>query len=93
MSQQPRCRRQTRAANLGQLLRPGGMFQPAPARAVRRSEAGLSRILFDVKAERPIEDVRRPAPCFRGPTAFAWRDGSPRAVKVAEQLSSQVLRG
>ena len=103
MSQQPGCRRQTRAtnpraanpraANLRQLLRPGGMFQPPPARAVRRSEVGLSRILFDLKAEGLIEDVR-PAPCVGGPTVFAWHDGfwTPRAVEVAEQLSSQVLR-
>ena len=51
MSEQPRSRRQTRAAILGHLLQSGGMFRPPLAKAVRLSEASLSRILFDLKAE------------------------------------------
>jgi|SRR5579871_17862 len=70
MSEQPRSRRQTRAAILGQLLQSGGTFRPPLARAVRLSEASLSRILFDLKAEGLIEEVRRPAPYVGGPTGL-----------------------
>jgi hypothetical protein len=69
MSEQPRSRRQTRAAILGQLLQSGGMFRPARAKAVRLPEASLPRILFDLKAEGLIKEVRRVAPDFGGPTA------------------------
>ena len=60
MPEQPRSRRQTRAAILTHLLQSGGSFRPPLARAVRLSEASLSRILFDLKAEGLIEEVRRP---------------------------------
>ena len=70
MSEQPRSRRQTRAAILGHLLQSGGMFRPPLAKAVRLSEASLSRILFDLKAEGLIEEVRRPAPLLRRPDRF-----------------------
>jgi predicted NBD/HSP70 family sugar kinase len=76
MSEQPRSRRQTRAAILGHLLRSGGMFRPPLAKAVRLSEASLSRILFDLKAEGLIEEVRRPAPYFGGPTGLVSLDNS-----------------
>jgi predicted NBD/HSP70 family sugar kinase len=76
MSEQPRSRRQTRAAILGHLLQSGGMFRPPLAKAVRLSEASLSRILFDLKAEGLIEEVRRPAPYFGGPTALVSLDNS-----------------
>lgn len=78
MPEQPRSRRQTRAAILGQLLQSGGMFRPPLAKAVRLSEASLSRILFDLKAEGLIEEVRRPAPYFGGPTALVSLDNSVR---------------
>src|SRR5213080_555412 len=70
MPEQPRSRRQTRAAILTYLLQSGGSFRPALARAVRLSEASLSRILFDLKAEGLIEEVRRPAPYVGGPTGL-----------------------
>src|SRR5882762_4716937 len=76
MSEQPRSRRQTRAAILGHLLRSGGMFRPPLAKAVRLSEASLSRILFDLKAEGLIEEVRRPAPYVGGPTGLVSLDDS-----------------
>jgi predicted NBD/HSP70 family sugar kinase len=76
MSEQPRSRRQTRAAILGHLLQAGGTFRPPLARAVRLSEASLSRILFDLKAEGLIEEVRRPAPYVGGPTGLVSLDGS-----------------
>src|SRR3954453_22626242 len=70
MPEQPRSRRQTRAAILGHLLQSGGMFRPPLARAVRLSEASLSRILFDLKAEGLVEEVRRPAPYVGGPAGL-----------------------
>src|SRR6202008_4373662 len=76
MSEQPRSRRQTRAAILGHLLQAGGTFRPPLARAVRLSEASLSRILFDLKAEGLIEEVGRPAPYVGGPTGLVSLDGS-----------------
>jgi hypothetical protein len=76
MSEQPRSRRQTRAAILGHLLQAGGTFRPPLARAVRLSEASLSRILFDLKAEGLIEEMRRPAPYVGGPTGLVSLDGS-----------------
>ncbi|MHC2521869.1 putative ArsR family transcriptional regulator [Bradyrhizobium diazoefficiens] len=62
MPEQPRSRRQTRAAILTHLLQSGGSFRPPLAKAVRLSEASLSRILFDLKAEGLIEEVRRALP-------------------------------
>ena len=76
MSEQPRSWRQTRAAILGHLLQAGGTFRPPLARAVRLSEASLSRILFDLKAEGLIEEMRRPAPYVGGPTGLVSLDGS-----------------
>jgi predicted NBD/HSP70 family sugar kinase len=90
MSEQPRSRRQTRAAIMGHLLQSGGAFRPPLARAVRLSEASLSRILFDLKAEGLIEEVRRPAPYVGGPTGLVSLDGSVRLAALeltAERLS------
>src|SRR5262245_65127584 len=89
MSEQPRSRRQTRAAILGHLLQSGGMFRPPLAKAVRLSEASLSRILFDLKAEGLIEEVRRPAPYVGGPTGLVSFDGS--VALGAIELASQRL--
>ena len=82
MPEQPRSRRQTRAAILGHLLQSGGMFRPPLAKAVRLSEASLSRILFDLKAEGLIEEVRRPAPYFGGPTGLVSLDSSVRLAAI-----------
>jgi predicted ArsR family transcriptional regulator len=76
MSEQPRSRRQTRAAILGHLLQSGGMFRPHLANAVRLSEASLSRVLLDLKAEALIAELRRAAPYFGGPTALVSLNGS-----------------
>jgi predicted NBD/HSP70 family sugar kinase len=89
MSEQPRSRRQTRAAILGHLLQSGGMFRPPLAKAVRLSEASLSRILFDLKAEGLIEEVRRPAPYFGGPTGLVSLDKS--VALAAFELTGQHL--
>jgi predicted NBD/HSP70 family sugar kinase len=89
MSEQPRSRRQTRAAILGHLLQSGGMFRPPLARAVRLSEASLSRILFDLKAEGLIEEVRRPAPYVGGPTGLVSLHRS--VALAAVELTGQRL--
>ncbi|MCP3400254.1 ROK family transcriptional regulator [Bradyrhizobium sp. CCGB20] len=89
MPEQPRSRRQTRAAILTHLLQSGGSFRPPLAKAVRLSEASLSRILFDLKAEGLIEEVRRPAPYVGGPTGLVSLD---RTVALAAlELTGQWL--
>ncbi|WP_206734343.1 ROK family transcriptional regulator [Bradyrhizobium zhanjiangense] len=89
MPEQPRSRRQTRAAILTHLLQSGGSFRPPLAKAVRLSEASLSRILFDLKAEGLIEEVRRPAPYVGGPTGLVSLDSS--VALAAVELSAQWL--
>jgi predicted NBD/HSP70 family sugar kinase len=89
MPEQPRSRRQTRAAILTHLLQSGGSFRPPLAKAVRLSEASLSRILFDLKAEGLIEEVRRPAPYVGGPTGVVSLDGS--VALAAVELTGQHL--
>src|ERR1700755_1872269 len=89
MSERPRSRRHRRAAILGHLPRSGGSFRPPLAKAVRLSEASLSRILFDLKAEGLIEEVRRPAPYVGGPTGLVSLD---RTVALgALELTGQWL--
>ncbi|MBC9979376.1 ROK family transcriptional regulator [Bradyrhizobium campsiandrae] len=89
MPEQPRSRRQTRAAILTHLLQSGGSFRPPLAKAVRLSEASLSRILFDLKAEGMIEEIRRPAPYVGGPTGLVSLDGS--VALGALELTGQSL--
>ncbi|MDA9529089.1 ROK family transcriptional regulator [Bradyrhizobium sp. CCBAU 25338] len=89
MPEQPRSRRQTRAAILTHLLQFGGSFRPPLAKAVRLSEASLSRILFDLKAEGLIEEVRRPAPYVGGPTGLVSLDGT--VALAAFELTAQWL--
>ena len=89
MPEQPRSRRQTRAAILTHLLQSGGSFRPPLAKAVRLSEASLSRILFDLKAEGLIEEVRRPAPYVGGPTGLVSLDGA--VALAAVELTAQWL--
>jgi hypothetical protein len=90
MSQeQPRSRRQTRAAILGQLRQAGGTFRPPLARAARLSEASLSRILFDLKAEGLIEKVRLPAPYVGRPAGLVSLESS--VALAAIELTSQGL--
>ncbi|MBR0775791.1 ROK family transcriptional regulator [Bradyrhizobium diazoefficiens] len=89
MPEQPRSRRQTRAAILTHLLQSGGSFRPPLAKAVRLSEASLSRILFDLKAEGLIEEVRRPAPYVGGPTGLVSFDSA--IALAALELTGQWL--
>src|SRR3954469_7335039 len=89
MPEQPRSRRQTRPAILTHLLQSGGSFRPPLAKAVRLSEASLSRILFDLKAEGLIEGVRRPRPSVGGPTGLVSFDGA--IALAALELTGQWL--
>ncbi|WFU76793.1 ROK family transcriptional regulator [Bradyrhizobium sp. CB2312] len=89
MPEQPRSRRQTRAAILTHLLQSGGSFRPPLAKAVRLSEASLSRILFDLKAEGLIEEARRPAPYVGGPTGLVSLDST--VALAALELTGQWL--
>ncbi|WP_256807264.1 ROK family transcriptional regulator [Bradyrhizobium sp. Bra64] len=89
MPEQPRSRRQTRAAILTHLLQSGGSFRPPLARAVRLSEASLSRILFDLKTEGLIAEVRRPAPYVGGPTGLVSLGSS--VALAAVELTGQWL--
>jgi predicted NBD/HSP70 family sugar kinase len=59
---------------------------------VRLSEASLSRILFDLKAEGLIEEVRRPAPYVGGPTGLVSLDGSV-ALAAVELTGHQLSVG
>src|SRR3989440_6432894 len=95
MPEQPRSRRQTRAAILTHLLQSGGSFRPPLAKAVRLSEASLSRILFDLKAEGLIEEVRRPAPYVGGPSGLVSLDKTVRlaAMELAGQRLSVGVGG
>jgi len=65
------------------------MFRPPLAKAVRLSEASLSRILFDLKAEGLIEEIRRPAPYFGGPTGLVSLEDS--VALAAIELTGQRL--
>src|SRR5260370_1578639 len=89
MSEQPRSRRQPRAAILGHLLQWGGMFRPPLAKVVRLAAVSLSRILFDLKAEGLIEEMRRPAPYVGGPTGLVSLDNA--VALAAIELTAQRL--
>jgi predicted NBD/HSP70 family sugar kinase len=70
MSEPPRSRRQTRAAILGRLLATDGLFRPRLAAECRLTEASISRILAELREEKLVEEVRRPAPYPGGPSAM-----------------------
>lgn len=70
MSEPPRSRRQTRAAILGRLLASDGLFRPRLAAECRLTEASISRILAELREEKLVEEVRRPAPYPGGPSAM-----------------------
>jgi predicted NBD/HSP70 family sugar kinase len=65
-----RSRRATRSAILGYLWCSGGSFRPDLAQGVALTEASISRIISDLKAEGVIEERRRPAPYRGGPSQF-----------------------
>lgn len=69
----PRSRRQTRASLLSRLLAPGarqGLFRPRLAAEAQLTEASISRIVAELKAEGLVQENRCPAPYPGGPTAL-----------------------
>lgn len=67
---EPRSRRQTRGAVLEHLLRKRGAFRPVLAEETALTEASVSRILAELKADNLITESRKPAPYVGGPTGF-----------------------
>ncbi|UFZ08125.1 ROK family transcriptional regulator [Bradyrhizobium ontarionense] len=65
-----RSRRDTRSAILGYLWCSGGSFRPELAQGVALTEASISRIIGDLKAEGVIQETRRAAPYRGGPSLF-----------------------
>lgn len=69
MATPPRSRRQTRAALLGHLLISGDCFRGELVERLALTEASISRIVSELKAQGFVtEYVRRPAPYPGGPT-------------------------
>lgn len=65
-----RSRHDTRSAILGFLWCSGGSFRPDLAQGVVLTEASISRIISDLKAEGVIQETRRAAPYRGGPSLF-----------------------
>ena len=66
----PRSRRETRSAVLRYLWCSGGSFRPALANNIGLTDASISRIVADLKAENLVDETRRTAPYQGGPSAF-----------------------
>lgn len=66
----PRSRRETRSALLRYLWCSGGSFRPALADNIGLTDASISRIVADLKAERLVDESRRTAPYQGGPSSF-----------------------
>jgi len=65
-----RSRHDTRSAVLSYLWCSGGSFRPNLAQGVALTEASISRIISDLKAEGVIQETRRAAPYRGGPSQF-----------------------
>ncbi|MBC9207150.1 ROK family protein [Roseomonas aerophila] len=73
MDHSPRSRRQTRAALMARLLAHGnapGLYRPRLAAEARLTEASVSRIIAELKAEGLVAEPRCPAPYAGGPTSM-----------------------
>lgn len=66
----PRSRRETRSAVLRYLWCSGGSFRPALSDKTGLTDASISRIVADLKAENLVEETRLTAPYQGGPSAF-----------------------
>lgn len=66
----PRSRSDTRTAVLGHIWCQSGSFRTHISRNVGLTEASISRIIAELKAEGVIEESRRIAPYQGGPSAF-----------------------
>ncbi|MBE9606363.1 ROK family transcriptional regulator [Acetobacteraceae bacterium H6797] len=70
MQDQPRSRRQTRAAILGRLLATGGLYRTRLAAESGLSEGSVSRIIGELRSEGLVEEPRRPVPYPGGPSSI-----------------------
>lgn len=77
-----RSRRDTRSAVLGYLWCSGGSFRPDLAQGVALTEASISRIIGDLKAEGVIEETRRTAPYRGGPSQFVTLSNQIRVAAI-----------
>jgi hypothetical protein len=66
----PRSRRETRSAILRHLWCTGGSFRPALSSKTGLTDASISRIVADLKAENLVQETRLTAPYQGGPSAF-----------------------
>lgn len=88
----PRSRRQTRAALLGHLLTLGDCFRGELVDRLALTEASISRIVAELKAEGLVtEYARRPAPYPGGPTNVVAINRSIRVAAV--ELSNGRVSG
>jgi predicted NBD/HSP70 family sugar kinase len=88
MDHSPRSRRQTRAALMARLLAQGntpGLYRPRLAAEARLTEASVSRIIAELKAEGLVAEPRCPAPYAGGPTAMVTfsKDLHLAAIEIA----------
>jgi predicted NBD/HSP70 family sugar kinase len=88
MDHLPRSRRQTRAALMARLLAQGdspGLYRPRLAAEARLTEASVSRIIAELKAEGLVAEPRCPAPYAGGPTAMVTfsKDLHLAAIEIA----------
>lgn len=92
MATPPRSRRQTRAALLGHLLTLGDCFRGELVDRLALTEASISRIVAELKAEGLVtEYARRPAPYPGGPTNVVSINRSIRVAAV--ELSNGRVSG
>ncbi|CAN7446957.1 ROK family transcriptional regulator [Bosea sp. LjRoot9] len=63
-------RQETRAAVLRYLWRSGGSFRPDVIAHIGLTDASISRIVADLKAEGLVDETRKRAPYRGGPSAF-----------------------
>ncbi len=66
----PRSRRETRSAVLRYLWCSGGSFRPALSDKTGLTDASISRIVAELKAENLVDETRLTAPYQGGPSAF-----------------------
>lgn len=66
----PRSRRETRSAILRHLWCTGGSFRPTLSSKTGLTDASISRIVADLKAENLVQETRLTAPYQGGPSAF-----------------------
>lgn len=88
----PRSRRDTRSAVLRYLWCSNGSFRPGLANNVGLTDASISRIVTDLKAEELVDESKRTAPYQGGPSSFLTLSKN-RFVGAVEFSSGRVHVG